>query len=88
LACAILLQTYLPHNMSNLFDLILDDYVKVELKAEQAEPSILRSTFCNVLNESQVELTKEQIYKMWSILTPDQEDHIRKQFEKCNTFWY
>lgn len=48
----------------------------------------VRSTFCNVINELQVKLTREQVHKMWSILTKDQLKQIRVKFEKDPSFWY
>lgn len=75
---------------NELFNMVYNAYVKKELNPYGIEPSesTMKHTLCGVINESNIVLTKEQVYAMWSILTPDQINTIKDRFEKCNTFWY
>jgi len=82
--------------MNNLFDEILKSYAEHEynlspdedVQKHEDRDIINLSTFCNMLRESQVNLSREQIGTMLSVLTPKQTKLISDQFKKDPQFWY
>jgi hypothetical protein len=86
----------LSNEMNKLFDEIVKSYAKNEYNIPPTEDVqkhkdhhlINMFAFCNVLYESQVELTREQIGTMLSVLTPEQTEQISAEFNKNNAFWY
>jgi len=82
--------------MNKLFDEIVKSYGENEYNIPPTEdvqkhknhPIINMFVFCNVLYESEVKLTREQIRTMSSVLTPEQVEQISTKFNKNNAFFY
>lgn len=73
--------------MNQTFDYIFANYVERE-KIENKLELERKCVFCDILRESRIVITKEQIDRMLSILTEEQASLILKEFEKDNQFWY
>lgn len=78
---------------SQLFHKLHNSYLDDENSGRESNSSReMMFTFCNVLHEGlhepQIALTREQIEKMFSILTQEQLSCLSKKFEKDKQFWY
>lgn len=80
-------------NSTQLFDKLHASYIEHETLGRNPNASAeLMFTFCNVLyvllHEPQTLLTKEQIDKMFAVLTEEQLSTLSKKFKKNDQFWY
>lgn len=78
--------------MSELYDEILVSYLKSEHKTTDIttiqNPEATRRFVLYTIHEANINLTEEQIKKMWSVLTPEQLSKIEQKFRKDEQFWY